>query len=80
MCKFQAKDTGRTIGVAKEHHRLYILQGENTYPKERQLQAAYSASNQSTIWLEHLRLGHPPFSLLKGVFPALFKTLDPSVF
>jgi len=42
MCKFQAKDTGRMIGVAKEHHGLYILQGENTYPKEGSLVMIHS--------------------------------------
>jgi len=83
VCKFQDMDMGRTIGVAKEQHGLYILQGRSTKPKD-QPQAAYStqktASDRAAIWLHHLCLGHPPFSLVKQMFPTLFRTLDPSIF
>ena len=83
LCKFQAKDTGQMIGVAKEYNGLYILQGENPKPKRRRLGMAYStetSTNFSSIWLHHLRLGHPPFILLKNMFPSLFRYLEPSDF
>jgi len=78
MCKFQVRDTGKMIGVAKEQHRLYVLQGESTCPQMRQLRivcSSQSASDLSNIWLHHFRLGHPPFILLKSMFLALFKTV-----
>ena len=43
MCKFQAKDTERMIGVAKEHNGLYILEGKNNCSKRRQHRMAYSS-------------------------------------
>ena len=84
MCEFQDKKTGKMIGVAKVRNGLYILDGENNCSIRRQQQhVAYSSSSQSTsnlssIWLQHFRLGHPPFRLLKQLFPDLFNSLDPS--
>ena len=31
-----------------------------------------SHSVASQIWLQHKRLGHPPFSLMRSMFPSLF--------
>ena len=35
-----------------------------------------SISNKDKIWLQHFRLGHPSFSILKVMFPLLFKGID----
>ena len=39
-----------------------------------------SSSNKDTIWLHHLRLGHPSFRVLKVMFPYLFQGSDISEF
>ena len=39
-----------------------------------------SYSNKDTIWLYHLRLGHPSFRVLKVMFPYLFQGSDISKF
>ena len=39
-----------------------------------------SLSNKHKIWLYHLRLGHPPFSILKLMFPGLFDGVDLHIF
>jgi len=80
-CVFQDLATGRTIGLAKEQGRLYYLQQEKN-KKCVGLQAHTSSVQQGTeswssyqIWLQHRRLGHPPFSTLKSVIPVLFTKL-----
>ena len=83
MCEFQAMDTRKMIGVAKEQNELYYLTKESHYPTAGQLRVARSSQSTSdlaNIWLHHYRLGHPPFALLKTMFPTLFRTLDPSTF
>ena len=32
--------------------------------------------NNVEIWLHHLQLGHPPFSLLKTMFPSFFRNVN----
>ena len=39
-----------------------------------------SSSNKDTIWLYHLRLGHPSFRVLEVMFPYLFQGSDISEF
>ena len=43
---------------------------------KRQLQQGTESWSSSQIWLQHRRLGHPPFSTLKSLFPVLFKKLS----
>ena len=82
MCEFQDMTTRKMIGVAEEHNGLYILH-EADHPKEKQPTIACSSQSVSasaTIWLQHYRLGLPPFPLLKTMFPHLFKSSHPSMF
>ncbi|RDX81891.1 hypothetical protein CR513_37383, partial [Mucuna pruriens] len=62
-CVIQELITGRTIGI-----------GNNTNKEE--LSSSQRATSKtwvaSQIWLYHKRLGHPPFGLLKTMFPHLF--------
>ncbi|RDX97962.1 hypothetical protein CR513_19196, partial [Mucuna pruriens] len=77
-CVIQELTTGRTIGVAKEEGELYYLQhikiGNNTNKEE--LPSSQRATLETwaafQIWLYHKCLGHPPFELLKTMFPHLF--------
>lgn len=39
-----------------------------------------NSSNKDTIWLYHLRLGHPSFRVLRFMLPHLFQGLDISEF
>ncbi|RDY12087.1 hypothetical protein CR513_03164, partial [Mucuna pruriens] len=77
-CVIQELTTGRTIGVAKEQGGLYYLQYtkiDNNTNKE-ELPSSQQATSKtwatSQIWLYHKCLGHPPFGLLKTMFPHLF--------
>ena len=73
--------TGRRIGAAKEQNGLYYV--DHDVAKENQLNLVCSSQNKPNtdeIWLHHFRLGHPPFRLLKTMFPSLFSGLDGSVF
>ena len=77
-CVFQDLAIGKTIGIAKEQGGLYYLQHEEN-KKCARLQAHTSNLQQgreswpsSQIWLQHRRLGHPPFSNLKCLFLVLF--------
>jgi len=40
------------------------------------LQQGTESWSSSQIWLQHKRLGHPPFSTLKSLFPVLFTKLS----
>ncbi|GMI89878.1 hypothetical protein HRI_002657100 [Hibiscus trionum] len=79
-CFFQEQETKKMIGRAKEINGLYYL--ENLGGQVRILNTppssflSNSTNNKDQIWLHHLRLGHPPFKLLKTMFPSLCKTLD----
>ncbi|RDX88508.1 hypothetical protein CR513_29887, partial [Mucuna pruriens] len=74
----QELTTGRTIGVAKEQGGLYYLQhakvGNNINKEDlpSNQRATLKTWAASQIWLYHKRLGHPPFELLKAMFPYLF--------
>ncbi|KAL2320148.1 hypothetical protein Fmac_029117 [Flemingia macrophylla] len=81
-CVFQDLATGRTIGIAKEQGGLYYLQHEGNKGCTRQKaltsnhQPTSESWSSSQIWLQHRRLGHPPFSVLKSLFPFLFTTVS----
>ena len=71
-CVFQEHDSGRRIGLAKERNTLYHL--ELSQKTSNNLSLSFlSSSNKDTIWLYHLRLGHPSFRVLKVMFPYLFQ-------
>ena len=71
-CVFQEQGSGRMIGLAKEMNGLYHLQlfhktsNNLTFP-------FLSSLNKDTIWLYHIRLGHPSFRVTKVMFPYLFQ-------
>ena len=75
-CVFQDLTTGKTIGVAKEKGGLYYLSDEPNCSKVLasylQTESSVSSHSAAQIWLQHKRLGHPPFSLVKSMFPSLF--------
>jgi len=80
VCEFQAIRIGRRIGVAREANGLYCLIRKTS---KNQLPVACSSqvtANHHQIRLHHYRLGHPPFTVLKSMFPTLFFSLDPSLF
>ena len=70
---------GRRIGLAKERNGLYHL--ELSQKTSNNLSLSFlNSSNKGTIWLYHLRLGHPSFRVLKVIFPYLFQGSDISEF
>jgi transposase InsO family protein len=73
-CVFQDLATGKTIEVAKEHGGLYYLSDTRIGQKvlSTALQSQSKSSPAAQIWLQHKRLGHPPFPLMKRMFPSLF--------
>ncbi|KAK2431389.1 hypothetical protein QL285_029616 [Trifolium repens] len=74
-CVFQDLTSGHTIGIAKEKEGLYYFSDEPDGPwvLSSSLQSE-SSSSASQIWLQHKRLGHPPFSLIKSMYLELFFT------
>jgi len=66
------------IGAAEEWNGLYYLKKNNVFTKGDQPILAYTSQPTLTIeiWLQHYRLGHPPFSLLRSMFPTLFRGLS----
>ncbi|XP_071939839.1 uncharacterized protein [Coffea arabica] len=76
-CDFQDRGSGKRIGLAKEHDRLYYLD-TSSQPEfsKSALSTLSSPSNKDVIWLHHRRLGHVSFSALKIMFPSLFKGFD----
>ena len=78
-CVLQEQGSGRRIGLAKERSGLYHL--ESSQKTSNNLSLSFlSSSNKDTIWLYHLRLGHPSFRVLMVMFPHLFQGLDISEF
>ena len=79
-CIFHDQGTGKMIGLAKEQNGLYHLDesnGQNSTLKHSvSLLSESILSNKNKIWLHHLRLGHPSFSVLRILFPSLFKGID----
>jgi len=81
LCEFQDMAMGRMIGAVEEKHGPYVLKQELLQPvKFPTKSTCISQSSHLDIWLHHYHLGHPPFYLLKAMFPVLFKQSDPSVF
>ena len=78
FCEFQDQSSGRKIGLAKEHTRLYFLSTSSQLElvKSTLSTSFFSSSNKDVIWLHHRRLGHVSFSTLKLMFSTLFKGLD----
>ena len=71
-CVFQEQGSGRRIGLAKEMNGLYHLQLFHKTSNNLTL-SFLSSLNKDTIWLYHLRLGHPSFRISKVMFPYLFQ-------
>ena len=72
---------GRTIGLAKEKNGLYFLKEPDGRNNTKgfiplSLLSESSPSNKNRIWLYHFCLDHPSFSILKVMFPSLFKGFD----
>ena len=66
-----------TIRLAKEKDGLYYLDTNwETAVFRSQGLVSTSSSKVNQIWLWLRCLGHPPFPLLKNVFPSLFKNFD----
>lgn len=70
-CVFQDLTTGQTIGIAKEKEGLYYFSDDHPKVLSSCFQSQ-SSSSASQIWLQHKRLGHPPFYIIKSMFPSLF--------
>ena len=71
-CVFEDQGSRRKIGLAKERNGLYHLESPQKIMSNLSL-LFLSSSNKDVMWLYHLRLGHPPFRVLKVMFPHLFK-------
>lgn len=76
-CVLQEQGTGRKIGHAKEMGGLYYFETCRS-PMRTSPTSFLTASNKNTIWLYHLRLGHPSFRVVQSMFPHLFRDLDVS--
>ena len=65
---------GKMIGATEKKNGLYVLNRRTLLP----ILACTSQSQplHAEIWFHHYRLGHPPFSLLKTMFPQLFQQVD----
>ena len=82
-CVFQEPIMGKTIGLAKERDGLYFLDTSGGKDGSQLPLSHFSEKlslNKSQIWLHHFRLGHPSFSVLKTMFPILFKGMDDKSF
>lgn len=76
-CDFQALDSGKTIGSAREINGLYyFLDGAALEGQAQVVNKTPSISEQIMLW--HFRLGHPTFSYLQKLFPLLFKKKIPT--
>lgn len=69
-CVFQDKDSGRTIGHAREKDGLYYLE---TPGQSHAANGSLSQTNKEKVWLCHRRLGHPSFRVISLLFPSLFQ-------
>jgi len=66
------------IGRASERDGLYYLEAQSGRTNvENSLSTSFLSesvlSNKDKVWLYHRHLGHPSFSVLKLMFPMLFK-------
>ena len=77
-CAFQDQVSGKRIGHAKEKGSLYYLDVSATHSpivKHVFSESCFSVSNNDDIWCHHFRFGHPSFTILKTMFPSLFKNV-----
>lgn len=85
-CVFQEQGTGKMIGRARARDGLYYLEkfGDQNGITNHVLSSFHIpssflsekvVSNKDKIWRHHFRFGHPSFSILKIMFPELFKGL-----
>ncbi|XP_073219751.1 uncharacterized protein [Cicer arietinum] len=70
------KNSGRTIGHAREWNGLYYMDDPNLPTKSRSLISESTMTNKEKAQLYHCRLGHPSFRVVKVFFPSLFKNLN----
>ena len=74
---FQDQISWKMIGFARECDGLYYLEDLGGGPikgnQPTPSQAFLAISNKQLIWVHHLPLSHPHFSLLEYMFPLLFK-------
>jgi len=80
-CVFQDKDSGRTIGNAREWNGLYYFDNQNlirsfNISNNNSFLSESIKTNKEKVFLYHCRLGHPSFRVMKQLFPSLFKNLD----
>ena len=71
--------SGKRIGLAKEEDILYYLEAptlRTPFVKHLTFESLLSVSNKDVILCHHFRFGHPSFSILKTMFPSLFKGVD----
>nr|KYP41064.1 Retrovirus-related Pol polyprotein from transposon TNT 1-94 [Cajanus cajan] len=73
-CILQDKNSGRTIGHAREWNGLYYMEDPNLPTKS--LISLSTMTNKEKAQLYHCRLGHPSFRVIKVLFPSLFKNLN----
>ena len=75
-CVFQDKNSGRTIGNAREWNGLYYFDNQNLLNNNISLFSESTKTNKEKVFLYHCRLGHPSFRVMKQLFPSFFKNLD----
>ena len=72
LCEFQALDSGKRIGNAKECAGLYLLQVDDSKRKPEKSACVVVSPKEEAVMLWHYRLGHPNFLYLKKMFPSIF--------
>src|ERR1051325_3805765 len=75
-CILQDKNSGKTIGHAREWNGLYYMEDPNLPTNSRSLISESTMTNIEKVQLYHCRLGHPSFRVVKVLFPFLFKNLN----
>jgi len=66
------------IGLARAKASLYYLDGSSVQESKEQVQprSCLVQSNKDRILLYHSRFGHPSFSTIRVMFPALLRSLN----
>ena len=76
-CIFQEKDSGKTIGRAKEQNCLYYLElPRHNHEKTSLYLVKEPSDHERKVCLHHHRLGHDSFRTLQFIFPTLFTRLS----